>query len=187
VSSVLFICTGNLCRSPSAEWLLNQRFSSHGPDGAWADSAGTMRTMGPPPAGLVTAGEPYGMDAHLRGHEPRQMESGDIAEAELVIGLARQHVRESVLLERTSFPRTFTLREFIRRAEKIGPRPGDQTLAQWLHAVHGDRRTSELVGESAADDVSDPMGGPADGYRTMLREVSDLVDALYALAWPTAP
>jgi protein-tyrosine phosphatase len=183
VATVLFVCTGNLCRSPSAEMLLNRRFTQRGPEGAWADSAGTLQTMGPPPEALVAAGQAYGLDAALRGHQPRQMEPTDIEQAELVIGLARQHVRESVLLERTSLPRTFTLRELVRRADAVGPRQGGQPLGDWLHQVHGDRRPTDLVGESAADDVVDPMGGPAEGYRTMLAEVDALLDSLFALAW----
>jgi protein-tyrosine phosphatase len=183
MATVLFVCTGNLCRSPSAEWLLNQHFTEQGPDGAWADSVGTVRTMGPPPAGLIAAGESYGMDVFLRGHQPRQLEYSDIEEAELVIGMTRQHVRESVLLDRTSFPRTFTLRELVRRASGVGPRQPDQSLAQWLSAVHGGRLTTDLIGESVADDVDDPMGGPIDEYRSMLGEVSALLDSLVSLVW----
>ena len=46
MATVLFVCTGNLCRSPSAEWFLTQRVQATGPDNVTVASAGTMQAAG---------------------------------------------------------------------------------------------------------------------------------------------
>jgi protein-tyrosine phosphatase len=148
------------------------------------DSAGTMQATGRPPAALQVEAAAFGIS--LEGHQPAQMTAPALAAADLVLGLARQHVRETVVLVPSAFARSFTLREFVRRAEQVGPRGAEQPMAQWLTSVHGDRRHLDLVGDSEVDDIPDPMGGPPEGYRAMLTEVSALVDALHALAWGAA-
>ena len=40
---VLFVCTGNMCRSPMATFMLRQELAKRGIDGIDVDSAGTMR------------------------------------------------------------------------------------------------------------------------------------------------
>jgi protein-tyrosine phosphatase len=142
-----------------------------------------MDTSGGPPEQLVAEGAAFGLD--LRDHKPRRMRPDDVTQADLIVGMARQHVREAILLDQSAFPRSFTLREFVRRAEKVGPRPDHQTLVEWLSEVGAARRHADLVGESAADDVPDPMGGPPEGYRLMLDDVSRLTAALYGLMWGT--
>jgi hypothetical protein len=48
-----------------------------------------------------------------------------IRHATLRIGLEREHVQEAVLLDGSAWPRTFTLKEIVRRGEEVGPRrPG---------------------------------------------------------------
>jgi hypothetical protein len=39
----------------------------------------------------------------------------------------------------------------------------------------------DLVGRSAEDDVSDPLGGPLSAYRASAQEIENLVDRLTAL------
>ena len=167
MATVLFVCTGNLCRSPVAAGFLSRRLVNDGRPGVDVTSAGTMQTVGPPPARLLAEGAAYGLE--LEHHSPRQMSPADIIGADLVLGMTRDHVRQVVLTDQTSFGRTFTLRDFVRRAEHVGPRPA-----------------AVPIDESPGDDVADPMGGSAQGYRTMLDEVSSLTDALYTLMWGAA-
>jgi protein-tyrosine phosphatase len=184
VATVLFVCTGNLCRSPVAAGFLSRRLVNDGRPGVDVTSAGTMQTVGPPPARLLAEGAAYGLE--LEHHSPRQMSPADIIGADLVLGMTRDHVRQVVLTDQTSFGRTFTLRDFVRRAEHVGPRPAAVPIDVWLSRVHQGRRHLDVVGESPGDDVADPMGGSAQGYRTMLDEVSSLTDALYTLMWGAA-
>jgi protein-tyrosine phosphatase len=117
------------------------------------------------------------------GHVPRRMDVEDIRKSDVVVGMARQHVREAVLLDKESFSRAFTLRELVRRGQEIGPWSTTEPLSEWLHKVHAGRRHIDLIGDSDLDDIADPMGGSLEDYRRMLSEVDTLVNALYTLIW----
>ena len=42
--SILFVCLGNICRSPAAEGIMRRIVSEHGAEDEWTiDSAGTCR------------------------------------------------------------------------------------------------------------------------------------------------
>lgn len=181
MTEVLFLCTGNLCRSPSAAWFLSQRVQRDGPADVVINSAGTRGATIGPPARLLKEAAAFGMD--LDGHVPHRMEIEDIARSDLVIGMAREHVRETVLMDQTSFPMAFTLREFVRRGSDIGPRSTREPLSDWLVRVHGARRHLDLIGDSGPDDIPDPMGGSSEDFRHMLTEVKELTDLLYSLIW----
>ena len=43
MAEVLFLCTGNLCRSPTAEWFFDQQLLRYGPDDVTVTSAGGVR------------------------------------------------------------------------------------------------------------------------------------------------
>jgi protein-tyrosine phosphatase len=183
-TSLLFVCTGNLCRSPSAERFLRRRLAEDGRSDVEVHSAGTLETTGHPPDPLITEAAAFGLD--LADHVPHRLVVEAVVEADLVLGMAREHVRDVVLLDRTAFTRSFTLREFVRRAREVGPRPNGVELDDWLPELSGDRRHLHMVGESADDDIPDPMGGPPETYRAMLTEVQALIEELFQQLW-TAP
>src|SRR5580692_9550685 len=152
--TVLFVCAGNLCRSPSAELLLSQRISEVGPSDVIVESAGTLGTTQKVPAELQHEGASYGLD--LSAHTPRRVDAETIVRADLVIGMERSHLREIVLADPPSFTKTFTLREIVRRGVENGPRSEGQTLADWLAQLGDGRRHAELLGTSPLDDIPDP-------------------------------
>jgi protein-tyrosine phosphatase len=180
---VLFVCTGNVCRSPSAALLLRQQLGDTMGAEVTVHSAGTLGGDVGPPIELVQEGRSFGLE--LGGHVPLIVDPGMIQEANLVVGLAREHVRETVVAVPNSFPRTFTLKEIVRRGLQVGSRGANEELGTWLDRVHGARRHTELMGASSDDDVLDPMGGSPDDYRRMLAEVTALTLSLRSLAWPT--
>jgi len=181
MASVIFICTGNFCRSPSAAGLLQQRLI----DGGWSEvtvtSAGTIAAQGGPPRRLIGEAEAFGLD--LQSHRPRRVEVSDIAGADLVIGLTREHLREAVVLDPPSFPQSFTLREFVRRAAPVGPRSSGQSIKEWLSGLHVGRRHTDLIGDAPEDDIADPMGGSSSDYRAMLEIIDGLTASLYTSLW----
>ena len=118
MDDVLFVCTGNLCRSPSAALLLRQQLRDAGGAEVTVHSAGTVGADVGPPRSLVEEGLAFGID--LAAHVPRTVDPAMIQAADLVVGLTREHVRETVVAVPSSFPRTFTLREIIRRGRPHG-------------------------------------------------------------------
>jgi ribose 5-phosphate isomerase B len=93
-------------------------------------------------------------------------------------------VREAVVLDREVFPRAFTLREIVRRAEAAGPRPPGTSLSSWLAKLHEGRETSDLFGDAPDDDVADPIGGAPAGYEHTARWIDALIGRLVLLLWP---
>jgi protein-tyrosine phosphatase len=148
-------------------------------------SAGTRATLGSSPREVLSAASDFGVD--LSAHRSRQLDAALLGEADLVIGMAREHVREAALTGAGAFPKSFTLRELLRRAADTGgPRSGEP-LADWLAIVGAGRTTAELMGAAKIDDVSDPYGGPQRGYDASAVVIDELVTVLARLLAPAVP
>jgi protein-tyrosine phosphatase len=143
-------------------------------------------------AGLLDDGRPAhtssidvlaGRGLDLTAHRTRRMTADAVRSADLVLGMAREHVREAVVLVPSAFPKVFTLKELVRRGEALGPRRADESVAAWLARAHAGRRSSDLLGHSPGDDVADPIGMPRSAYERMVEELDGLLDRLVALLW----
>ena len=174
---VLFVCTGNTCRSPMAAALLSARLAEAGVE-ATVSSAGTLFDGRPATDHGMACMAERGLDTS--SHRSRKITPTLVKEPELIIGLARSHVRDIVTLASDTWPRTFTLKELVRRAEEHGPR-GGEALTQWLASVGAGRKLSDLLGDHAADDVADPIGGPKSAYDKTAAELDDLTRRLARL------
>jgi protein-tyrosine phosphatase len=180
-TQVLFVCTANIVRSPIAAALLEQRLEEMAPD-VEVVSAGLRETDAAMDDGALLALDRHGVD--LRRHSSRSLDASMVDDASLVVGLEREHVREAVLLDPSSWPRTFTLKEIVRRGESAGPRRPGESIPEWIARVHGDRTQRDLLGADRIDDVADPFGGPPGGYEDTAEEIDDLVTRLAQLMWP---
>ncbi|MDP8936244.1 MAG: hypothetical protein M3O23_00555, partial [Actinomycetota bacterium] len=144
-------------------------------------------------AGLLESGNPAapsgveilaGRGLDMAAHRSTTMSADILREADLAIGMARQHVREAVVMARDVWPRTFTLKELVRRGTTIGPRKEEEPLEAWLARAHMGRTPSSLMGTSPDDDIDDPIGRPRAAYERMVQEIDELTDRLVRLAWP---
>lgn len=169
-----------------AEVLLERRLDGLGVE-ATVSSAGELPGGVPAEGGSRRAMARHGLD--LQSHRSRAFTPEHLAGADLVIGMARRHVREAALALPEAWPRTFTLKELVRLGEAAGARRSDQSLAAWLATMHAGRRTSDLLGDDPLDDVEDPIGAPDHVYEATAAELDDLVSRFVDLAFtaPTPP
>jgi len=98
----------------------------------------------------------------------------------------RDNLRHAVVTEPGAWPRTFTLRELIRRGEGVEPRPPDEPFSGWLSRVHAGRERVALLGDSADDDVPDPAGGPLRAYADLAGLLDRSLTRLAELGWAHA-
>ena len=161
--------------------ILRRRFDERGIP-AQVTSAGLYEAGHPAVEGALRALSARGLDAGE--HRSRRLEADVVREADLVLALEREHVREVVVLEPEAWSRTFTLKEFVRRAAAAGPRGPDESLSGWLARLHGGRRRADLLGSSPDDDVLDPTGGSPEDYEATMEELDALLSSLVALGWP---
>jgi protein-tyrosine-phosphatase len=178
---VVFVCTANIVRSPIAASLLRAHLRELAVE-AIVESAGVREAEPLIDERAVLALRGHGVD--LRLHQSRRLEPAMVRSATLILGLEREHVREAVLLDASAWPRTFTLKEIIRRGESTGARLQDESLAQWIARVHGGRVQQDLLGSDPIDDVADPYGGAPGDYKDAAAEMNDLVRRLVQLLWP---
>jgi protein-tyrosine phosphatase len=172
------LCTGNTCRSPMAAAFLAARLRDAGLD-AHVHSAGMLFDGKPATDFGIEVMADRSIDTS--GHRSRRMNGELVATADLVVGMARKHVREAVAARHDAWTRAFTLKELVRLGEERGPRAPGQPLGEWLAVLHAGRRLTDLLGDSEADDVADPIGGPRRAYERTAAELEALTDRLARL------
>lgn len=175
------VCTANRCRSVMAEALLARGLAASGRAG-FVRSAGLLREGDPPPPEVISAMAGYGLD--VAAHRSSVLGSGALSDAQLVLGMAREHVRHAVVADPAAWPRTFTLKELVRRGQDNGSGAPGETLADWLARIHDGRDRLALLGDSPDDDVPDPIGGPPGAYAAIAAQLDDLVGRLIVLCGP---
>jgi len=177
---ILVLCTGNICRSPVAEALLAHRLEGIGVD-AHVHSAGLLQSGNPAHSTGIDILAARGHD--LSGHRSTTMTPEGLSAADLVLGMAREHVREAAVLDMGAWGRTFTLKELVRRGDAIGPRRPGEEISQWLGRAHAGRTPADLMGSSPADDIRDPIGLPRSVYEDVTDEIDSFVGRLVSLMW----
>ena len=182
-SEIVVLCTANVCRSPMAASLLARRLGALGVT-VPVRSAGMIGSGDPPYPEVVSVMAWYGID--ISSHRSRPARAIDLAHASLVLAMAREHLRYAVVTGPGAWPRAFTLKELVRRGEEIGPRMPGEPFTDWLSRIHAGRDRTSLLGDSAADDVADPAGGPLRAYAETAGLLDRLVTRLAELGWAHA-
>jgi RpiB/LacA/LacB family sugar-phosphate isomerase len=109
MKTVLFVCTGNVCRSPMAEALFRQ--AARGRGDYRVLSAGLGAVDGQPPSShAIRALREWGID--ISGLRSRPLTRELVNQANFVFGMTRNHVDAIMLLHPQATEKTFLLREF---------------------------------------------------------------------------
>lgn len=134
-------------------------------------SAGTRAEhLMPATTDAIAATGEHGLD--ISGHRSRPLDPRSIANADLVLGMTREHVREVATRHKDALRRTFTFKEIVRRGESSPRR--HEPLAHWVEALAAARGVEDLLGSSRADDIEDPIGLPIEEYRKTAALLDDL-------------
>jgi protein-tyrosine phosphatase len=174
---MLVVCTANVCRSPVAERLL-QRHLDQREVSARVRSAGTHGGHNVVHRDTVRAAADVEVDLGDHVSRPLSRELLDSDGADLVITMTREHLRHAIGINPDVWPRTFTLKEVVRRASAFDAVDASIDLPTWRLAVADGRTAASMMRDDPDDDVLDPYGGPSAGHAAMVAEVSALTDAL---------
>ena len=177
---VLVLCTANRCRSIMTAAFLRRRLAEAGQD-AWVRSAGIAATAQIPPREVVSVMAAYGFDVGRRSAQ--QVNLSDLDEADLILTMAREHVRHAVVAAPGCWDRAFTLKEIVRRGQSAGGRMPGESFSGWIERMHNGRNRRDLLGDCVADDVADPIGAPERAYLSTAAELDGLVSQLAQLCW----
>jgi protein-tyrosine-phosphatase len=180
---IAVVCFANTCRSPVAEAFL-VRFLRDEPD-VQIFSRGIAGGPGTTPEAMMQALSQRGLSLVSLSGEP--LASGDL-DADLFLFMERTILREAVVRTPALWPRSFTLREFARRAQLNPPQRESEGFVQWLGVLHGTRRREDLLGTNRDDDVRDPgLGGDVEAFDSMVSDLEALSHkvAQFLNGWPS--
>ena len=122
-------------------------------------------------------------DVDLAGHRSRLITAEAVERADVVLTMEHYQVAEVVLIAPDAWERTFTLREIVRRGQRVGRRAPNEDVADWFGRLSAGRTRMELVGAWHLD-VADPAGQGSVAIERTADEIQGLVDGLVDLAWP---
>jgi protein-tyrosine phosphatase len=176
--SILVVCTGNICRSPMVEKLLQSGLDNIAPADFSVRSAGTHALVGHSIHPIIVAAlEERSVAAE--SFAARQLDTSMLQRADLVLAMARTHRAQIVELCPQALARTFTLRELARIATSPSGR-AESVHQRWSDLILRSRRgrNSQTRNHPNDDDVTDPYGRSEQAYVQMIREISPAVSFL---------
>ena len=150
MSSLLFVCTANMCRSPLAAAMMRRAVASDRT--VEVASAGRLPGGNRVPETGIRVGAERGLD--LREHVSTQLEPALLGTADVVLTMTREQARDLVAEDVELWPRVFTVKQFARWLAE-NPVPAEGLSAAWLSEQASARRGLELIGADDADDVRD--------------------------------
>jgi protein-tyrosine-phosphatase len=145
---ILFVCSGNICRSAMADAYARKRVAESGPPVAMIDSAGTLGIAGAT-ASPEAIGAMVEIGVDLSSHRSRGLDRSLLEHADVIVGMTRAHLDE---IENWS---DNAGRHYLLRAFEEGPDPAPD-----------------------ATDLPDPIGRDASFYRETRDVITRCVDHL---------
>ncbi|WP_019914989.1 low molecular weight protein arginine phosphatase [Paenibacillus sp. HW567] len=192
---ILFVCTGNTCRSPMAEGLLRKLAKERGID-VEVRSAGVSAISGTSisrHAAAILRDE--GVNDHIISS---QLSAETLAWADLVLTLTGGHKRHVLQYFPAAVTKTYTLKEYVHDEDSVEQdireldslyAAAELNLALGVEPDAADmQRIIEIRQRIPSFDISDPFGGSREDYelaaaeiRTALHSLLDKLESLRRL------
>ncbi len=117
IKRILTVCIGNICRSPTAEYVLRQRLA---PRDVQITSAGLQALSGKPMAAtaLQVLAE-HGIDG--TAHRARQLTPAMLREADLILGVEDSHLEAMIQLAPGASGKIFLLDHWVSQRDLPDP------------------------------------------------------------------
>jgi protein-tyrosine phosphatase len=170
---ILFVCTGNRCRSPFAAASLSSL--TRGAD-VETDSAGTAEIGAQPPTDkAIQVARSMGVD--LTGHLSKSLANVDPTRFDAIVGFERAHIAAAVVDGGAPHDRAFLLPELVRLLGTGLVLEGGDATERARSAIKGAARargTAFVPGE----EIDDPIGQPVPVYQRVYGEIYELTKVL---------
>lgn len=176
---ILFVCTGNIARSPFMELTLANRLAGTMAVGLPLSSAGTYATTGSPIHREVAAElSNRGIDSD--GFVASQLTAEKILAAGLILTASREHRRLVARLAPQRRNATFTLRQFVRliQLDPVGEirLQADGPLDALAQLANRNRGLS--AGAQDDDDIADPVGSSRRAFGSAFAAIDPPISVL---------
>lgn len=162
MSTLLVVCTANVCRSPVAAALLARDLAAVGVE---VTSAGTEAVPGMPaaPEAVEVVRRELGLGLE---HRSRPLTAALLEQADLVLTMTREQSTLVTAQDPRALRRVFTLRELARILPSLPPPDGPEELRSLARdcARHRSRVRRDLTGEGAAAAGRSAAGWGAEGW-----------------------
>ncbi|HEU5397117.1 MAG TPA: serine hydroxymethyltransferase, partial [Verrucomicrobiae bacterium] len=109
MKTILFVCTGNVCRSPMAEGLFRRATNGRGDFRVWSAGLGAVDGQSPTPHS-VNAMRELGVD--ISNQASHALTAEMVRQSDFIFGMTHAHVDTISLLYPAAAEKTFLLREF---------------------------------------------------------------------------
>ncbi len=145
---ILFVCTGNTCRSPLAEALFTYEAANHRlPDKGFAFSAGLSAVTGEKASGPARQMLAREKIKTLENHSASNINAEIIEEADLILVMTADHKRQLLTLYPHAADKTYLLKEYTNQA-------------------------------SIKSDIDDPLGEDQEKYLQVLEDIRSCIKKL---------